>query len=153
MTQKQRYQITSKMRRDMGVCVRCGKNDAISGAYCETCREKTRIYYSEIRRIALDNGLCPRCGKNKLYGNEKSCPECKAKQAEYNQTYSATHKDIIKSYYARNRERNRKTYAERKAKGLCPKCGKYRPSDGYSRCYECRERDRVNAIRRKAVNE
>lgn len=151
MTQRERYQITVKMRRDMGVCVRCGRNDALPGTYCEECRKQTRAYYHEVKRIALDNGLCPRCGKNKLFGDEKTCIECRAKQAEYNQTYAEKHKDIIKSYYSRNADRNRKIYAERKAQGLCPKCGRTKSNDGYSKCLICRERDRVNAIKRRAV--
>lgn len=35
-------------------------------------------FYKKLQAV----GVCPRCGKNLLYGDEKSCVECRAKSAE-----------------------------------------------------------------------
>ena len=40
------------------------------------------------------------------------------------------------------RERHRKRTADRRAQGLCPRCGKHRPAPGRSLCELCGERDR-----------
>lgn len=131
------------------------------------------------REFFLSIGICPICRKNKLFGDERSCPECKVKQIPLNQAYYQLH--------GNNNEAIRKRYAERKAQGICTRCGKRKaqplkakcgicqakenarntnktyydriskglcalcghPSDGKVYCESCREK--TNAKRRKAI--
>ena len=51
------------------------------------------------------------------------------------------HKDPEKAR-AYERERHRKRTAERRARGLCPRCGKHRPAPGRRICEPCGERAR-----------
>ena len=44
---------------------------------------------------------------------------------------------------AYERERHRKRTADRRAQGLCPKCGKHRPAPGRRVCEPCGERERA----------
>ena len=58
-----------------------------------TNETKIRHYYQSI-------GRCPRChGKNKLLGDEKNCPECRAKLWAYKKNYEAEHPEYITSEY------------------------------------------------------
>ena len=59
------------------------------------------------------------------------------------------HKDPEKAR-AYERERHRKRTAERRARGLCPRCGKHRPAPGRSVCVPCRERQRTSERARYA---
>ena len=84
-----------------------------------------RRYYKRI-------GYCPRCnGKNRLYGDENSCPECRAKDAEQALKRDKTH------YNKLHNEWSKRIYQERKVKGLCTRCGKRKPKIGQLRCEYC----------------
>ena len=50
----------------------------------------------------------------------------------------------------RDRERVRKRTAERKAAGLCPRCGARQPENGLSLCAPCARKQRVSARTRDA---
>ena len=76
-------------------------------------------------------GVCPYCHKNRLFGEEKSCPECRAKSTEYSRK-----RDRI-SYNKTHAEWSKKTYEERKSKGICTRCGKRKAKPGQLRCEFC----------------
>lgn len=80
-------------------------------------------------------GICPHCHKNRLFGEEKSCPECRAKSTEY-----ALKRNRIE-YNKNHAEWARKTYVERKSKGICVRCGKRRAINGETRCSICKGKD------------
>ena len=85
-----------------------------------------RRYYKRI-------GYCPRCnGKNKLFGDEKSCPECRARETE--RTLKARDAKRYNKYHAKW---SKNTYYSRKEKGLCTRCGKYPAKKGQLRCEYC----------------
>lgn len=81
-------------------------------------------------------GYCPRCrGKNKLMGDEKNCPECRAKS--YAQ-YLKRDKEKAREYL---REWNKRKYHERKEQGICVRCGKRKAQHGIVRCALCNAKD------------
>ena len=82
-------------------------------------------------------GICPRCRKNKLYGGEKQCPGCSA--AMY---ASVMHNREKEHYNQTHREWGRKTYHDRKEKGICTRCGKKKPDRGFLTCGICRKKGR-----------
>ena len=47
-----------------------------------------------------------------------------------------------KAQYSKNAEYNRRTYAERKAAGICTKCGKRKVAPGSVLCIDCRTKKR-----------
>ncbi len=73
-------------------------------------------------------------------GSEKTCPECRAKLLE--DAFKYRTKDREK-YNKIQSERGRKRTADRKAKGLCTKCGKRKPDKGFITCGICREKNRI----------
>lgn len=80
-------------------------------------------------------GRCPYCLKEKIYGDEKSCPECRAKNAEYSKKRDRVHYNKVHA------EWSKKVYEERKSKGLCVRCGKNRAKEGQCRCEACIAKD------------
>ncbi len=91
-------------------------------------------------------GICPHCQKNKLFGDERTCVECRAVGAEYKaKMYEDPdkRKKMIKS----SMESKRKRKERRRAQGLCVQCGK-RPADiGFVTCRICRGKN--NAKKRQ----
>ena len=63
-----------------------------------------------------------------------------------NKPSSANHSTLTTTRHKRRayeRERHRKRTADRRAQGLCPKCGKHRPAPGRRVCEPCGERERA----------
>lgn len=75
---RQRYEV----RKASNLCVLCGKPLDREGVVCTACNSKRTAYGRELYKKLQAVGVCPRCGKNLLYGDEKSCIECRAKSAE-----------------------------------------------------------------------
>lgn len=75
---RQRYE----ERKANNLCTRCGKPLDRQGALCTACKDKYTAYGRDIYKKLQAVGICPRCGKNLLYGDEKSCIECRAKSAK-----------------------------------------------------------------------
>ena len=86
-----------------------------------------RHYYKRI-------GICPYCRRNKLYGEEGSCPECRAKNTEYKRKKDKKHYNRVHAEWSM-------TYNDRKEKGICVRCGKRNAKEGYVRCERCMKKD------------
>lgn len=118
--------------KDHGICVCCGKQDAIPGrTMCDDCLELKRAENKKRRESPkvqdamqayrkrhwqerIEKGLCPKCGKP-LYEGRKLCYECVLKNRRR-----------VKQY----RDNNPRTLKESwKKAGLCLKCGKPRVKD------------------------
>lgn len=137
MTKEQYY----KAKED-GKCVRCLGRDALPGkVMCEVCANKGKKYREETRKWLKKVGYCPRCGRNKLYGEEKTCPECLANAAIANKKYRQKHYGSDHEYYVMD-------IARLKEKGLCRGCRKNEVAEGHTYCLTClikkRKRTRLN---------
>lgn len=81
-------------------------------------------------------GVCPRCGKNLLYGDEKSCVECRAKSAE---TMSKIRSADVEKYNERQKAWRKARYEKDKENGICTRCRKRKADPGHTTCTFCRE--------------
>lgn len=91
------------------------------------------------RQFYISHHICPICRKNNLFGEERACPECRAKDAEQHaKKYDdpINRQKIIKIQTDSRRERKKR----RREQGLCVECGKRKPREGITRCAICRER-------------
>lgn len=122
-----------ELRKEQGLCSRCGK-PVTKGTICDECKE----YHREVRNTFAKYGLCTRCGKNPIFGDERTCPECRADRSVINAKYRALHREEINS---RERELNKIRYKERKEQGICTRCGKNKASNGKFTCIPCREKN------------
>ena len=77
-------------------------------------------------------GICPSCRQNTLFGDERSCPECKAKNYAYRMSIDKEHKNKI------HREWSKRTHAEMIERGICTRCRKRKADGGFKTCAICR---------------
>lgn len=102
----------------------------------------------ERREWYLSHGICPACGQNDVQRGYKLCLECRMKKKEYDAVHPATPEQL-----AAQRTRDHARRAERKAQGLCPRCGKHKPESGYAKCVYCRAKDAAQHRRKHAAQE
>ena len=103
---------------------------------CTACNSKRTAYGRELYKKLQAVGVCPRCGKNLLYGDEKSCIECRAKSAE---SMSKIRTADVKKYNERQKAWRKARYEKDKKNGICTRCRKRKADPGYSTCTFCRE--------------
>lgn len=105
-----------------------------------TDKEKKRAngakYSRESRAFWKSMHRCIDCTKQDAYtlGGRARCEQCSEKRREYNREYHRAHSELIQ-------ERGRRAYAERKAAGLCAKCGRELEDTTFTHCARCRARD------------
>lgn len=100
--------------------------------------QKKTLYIKRRHEIGIEiMDIALNVKKNKLMGQEKTCVECRAKNAEkaelkreldresYNNSISSYHKSL---------------YDRRKEQGLCPVCGKTNKEKRYVTCNNCRNK-------------
>ena len=157
----ERFHRRTAERRARGLCLKCGKCPPATGrTVCEPCAAKKRPADGERfhRRTAarITQGLCPKCGKQPPAPGLSLCEPCTEKRNRASRARDARLKaagkprrDMTKAR-AYNKEHSRLTDAERRAQGLCPKCGKAPPEPGRSICAPCAEKHRANARARYA---
>lgn len=122
-----------RKRVAQGLCGKCGKPLDRKGSICIFCNEKHKKYENESRKWYKEHGICPICGKNKIFGEEKNCPECRAKKAEWMQ--KAREKNGKKINEQHKKSQNRR-YHELIDAGICPNCKK-RPAANGRMCEIC----------------
>lgn len=130
--------VTYSRRKAQGLCVKCGKQSVEGKVLCEECNTKTKNYMRETRKMYAKYKICPRCGKNKLFGDEKTCPECLAKAMEVNRKWRSSN-----DWY-------RKDIKRLKEQGLCRSCRKRRVEMGKTYCSVCLAKRR-EAYKKKHV--
>lgn len=86
-------------------------------------------------------GICPSCRQNMLFGDERSCPECKAINYAYQMGIDKEHKNKI------HREWSKRTHVEMIEKGICTRCRKRKADGGFKTCAMCR--DKTNRRKRE----
>ena len=144
---------TYQRNRREGKCGKCGAvltGDRIGKALCSDCQKANSkdamasiIFFRSI-------GLCPRCGKAKLEGEEKMCPECRAKR------YTQAEKYMRRVDLRPHRKAYNKTrYELLKEQGLCVTCGGEIEDDSFVRCRKCRIKcaSAASRHRSKVLNE
>ena len=157
----ERYHRRTAERRAMGLCPKCGKQPPATGrTLCDACAEKRRpADRKRFQRRAAERiaqGLCPKCGKQPPQAGLSHCAPCTEKRNRASRARDARlraagqpRRDPGKAR-AYNKEHSRHTAAERRAQGLCPRCGKAPPEPGRSICAPCAENHRANARARYA---
>lgn len=117
-----------------GVCALCGGPLDTDGLWCRKCRDKENTKAKSDRQFYLSHGICPYCRTEKLFGSERSCPECRVKRIEF---VEKNRRKNLKRSNERSNEYHKKTYLERKQKGLCVRCGKRQVKNGNAYCKQC----------------
>ena len=139
LTQKEisRRHYEKKIRNNL--CGRCGGPKDREGFYCSDCLKEQSKYKKETRDFFRRHNLCTICGKVAVFGNERTCPECRAKRREIVSRWITPEKS--REYLDENKNRAKKIYYERKAKGICTRCGKRKAERDKTRCGICLEKD------------
>lgn len=136
--------------RENNICWVCGNKKDRDGYYCSKCLIKKREDSKEQKIFYRSIGICPLCKKNRLFGSEKTCPECRAKESE--RIYRIRERDREKY----NKEHNlceKRIYSERLKNGLCPRCGKIQTDKRYKLCSYCRNKKAKNSEKNRAKSE
>ena len=157
----ERYHRRIADRRAKGLCLKCGKQPPTPGrTRCEPCAEKKRPAdrARHHRRTAerTAQGLCLKCGKQPPapeLGVRASCAEKqrvagRARDARLRAAGKPRRdRETSRSY---ERQRRRRQAAERRARGLCPDCGKQPPAPDASLCAPCGDQRRAEERARYA---
>ena len=157
----ERYHRRTAERRAKGLCLKCGKRPpAPHRSQCEPCAEKrrpadrARHHRRSAERAA--QGLCPKCGKWPLAPDRTMCGPCGAKRNRASRARDARLRaagmprrdpERAKLY---ERERSRREAEERRAAGLCVRCGKAPADSGRTVCGPCGETRRTSERARYA---
>jgi len=123
------------------LCLNCKKPNYTGNCLCEDCAKKESKRRKENRSYYISVGICPTCKKNRLFGEEKTCLECKAKKANY---YSTKRKDdeFRKHEYELQSEWRKRKTEECIKSNLCTRCRKREPANGRKMCNFCLARMR-----------
>lgn len=134
-----------KERAAAGLCSTCGGRLDTDGKTCSVCRKKSRNNYHWYQSI----GICPVCKKEKLYGTEKTCPECKAKAAFYAALrWEKMTESEREAQRKRKNEKDKIKYHICKNSNICVKCKKRKNERNCTMCSICRVRERENDRKR-----
>lgn len=98
-------------------------------------------------RFYKSHGICPHCGKEKAAPGRVCCLNCLDKQSVRRMArWDSMTEEQKEQVRSRVRQSNKTNYYQRKAMGLCVRCGK--PAEkGHVHCYECHIKHN-NRIRR-----
>lgn len=83
-------------------------------------KEEKREYNKLIRERRKEKGLCRRCGKEKVEEGKSLCPACRLINQEQSRNYYRNLSPEAKLEFLNSKKLLRE---ERKAAGLCIKCG------------------------------
>ena len=150
----ERYHRRTAERRAQGLCLKCGKQPPAPGrSQCEPCAGKKRPAdrARHHRRAAerTTQGLCPKCGKQPPAPELSVCAPCAEKKRIAGRVRDAGLRAASKPRRDREkaraygRQRRRRQAAERRARGLCPDCGKQPPAPDASLCAPCGDHRRA----------
>lgn len=139
MTNAERVKILYYDRKDKGLCVSCGGTLDRDGVRCKKCRDRQTTNDRENRRVYRESHVCPSCRKNTILGDEMTCPECRAKGANYAEKLRERSRDDYNGYM---RKYQKNMYQKRKEDGICTRCGKRKAEHGFFTCPACRKKGR-----------
>lgn len=135
LTAAQRMTRLYRERKNNGLCVQCGKVNEDGKSSCPECRAKENERKRQDRIFFAAHGLCTRCGKNSVFGEDRTCFECRAKDFVRN---GRRDRDKAKK---KDREGFQRRYRTRSEQGICVGCGRRRAAEGKKRCEICARRD------------
>lgn len=139
MDKKERNHMYYEKAKEKGVCWNCGNKKDRDGYYCSECLRKRRENEKEARKFYLSIGICPICRKNRILGDEKSCFECRAKEAERG---ARNRKIATNDTKIRINDYKKRVYSKRLEDGMCPGCGKKPDNKNFKLCSMCRAKKR-----------
>ena len=143
---KRRRKELIEYRKENNLCIYCGgQNDEEGYMSCSKCRSKKREQRKQSKEYKEKIGVCNLCGIYPVCGDEKWCPECRAKRASYSKEYRSKNKEKVR---LKENELRRKREARYKKIGLCS-CGRNK-TPGYETCWRCRSK---NAIRSRTLHQ
>ena len=147
----ERYHRRTAERRAQGLCEK--QPPAPLRSQCEPCAGKKRPAdrARHHRRAAerTTQGLCPKCGKQPPAPELSVCAPCAEKKRIAGRVRDAGLRAASKPRRDREkaraygRQRRRRQAAERRARGLCPDCGKQPPAPDASLCAPCGDHRRA----------
>lgn len=142
MTKEYRQKLISKH-----ICVYCKKhNDRYEiGSICSNCLGEEKKFRNMLQK---EFKICPMCRKNKLYGEEKTCIECKTTRAINIKKSRDKNRDKYNEYM---RDYHKKIYEYRKTNNLCTICGGKRDTEKL-KCNKCRTKEKENRQRKRKNN-
>lgn len=139
-TELTKWQKRYKERKERGKCPWCGKPPEPGKVLCMECAE----YKKDTRRFFLEIGFCPVCHKERIYGDEKECPECRARRIINNrlcfERAKADGRDWAVNATKYGTERAKARYARLKEQRLCVRCGKRNALYNRTMCQKCCDR-------------
>lgn len=124
-------------RMSKGLCIDCGSPLDREGIRCSKCCRKQADKNNKARHWYAEHKICPRCRKNDLVGDEKNCPECRAKFVDIAKRSRAKRGQEYNAYM---REYQKKRLEELRDKGICVRCCKAKATQGYKTCEKCRDK-------------
>lgn len=136
--------------KDNNLCIQCRKplkEDRLGKTLCKECSDKRCVQQKATREFCKSIGICPRCNKNRIFGDEKSCVECKAKNAEYKQKLRESNREKSREY--RNKWQKER-YQKLKEEGICTRCAKRQALEGKCMCSICSAKN--NKRRERTTN-
>lgn len=121
--------------RRLGKCGKCGVEPSRPGmATCQKCAESERKDYDKYKSL----GICPTCGHRDANWGRVRCFECAEK---INELCAARYRNLTHEQKKRElkaiSDNFKRRYQQRKADGICVKCGKRKPQRGVLRCFDC----------------
>jgi predicted nucleic acid-binding Zn ribbon protein len=131
----------TKEYKERGLCVYCGTRKAREGKVaCEECAEKMNAKNRENYRRMQKMGMCA-CG-NRLFGQEKTCPECLARKSSNTiKWYNNLSEEEKTERYERQKIKGKERRERYKTEHKCTICGrKILEGDNHVTCFVCREK-------------
>jgi len=157
----ERWHRRTAERRARGLCLNCGKRPpAPHRSQCEPCIEKrraadlARYHRRTAERVA--QGLCPKCGKRPPEPGRSQCGPCLEKDAAAGRARDARLRAAgiprrdAEQARAYERERSRREVEQRRAEGLCLRCGNAPAVEGRTQCEPCNDKRRADERARYA---
>lgn len=136
-------------------CASCNLNTEPGRSRCRVCAEKVKQHDRERYQKRSAAGVCVLCGREVPIDGKTSCERCLSK---YRKRYeaaavkkkteksAAVEKKTGRVYGERESQWHKKRYAERKAAGLCGRCGYDPVEEGFAYCTSCLRKQRHRQI-------
>lgn len=121
-----------------GRCPACGKKKDREGYYCYSCKEKNNERKRKDKEYCRQNHICTTCQKERVYGNEKTCFNCREKAYAIRSAYTDEQREKYKQI---SMACARKTREKLLREGKCPVCKERKLEEGRKKCRLCLNKD------------